>query len=262
MKAFNIEADNAMSIADKFNAVSNNFAISASGIGEAMQKSSSALSTAGNTIDQSIALITAANTTVQDESRVGNAMKTISIRIRGAKTELEEAGESVEGMAESTSKLREQIMALSGVDIMIDDNTFKSTYEVIDELSKKWESLTDIQRASLTDLMAGKNQANVFNSLMSNFNIAREALDTSVNSSGSAMEENAKYLDSIAGRMDQLKASFESLSNTVISSDLVKTVVSAGTTILDILNGILDVTGSIVPLLSGGAIYAFIKNLD
>lgn len=189
-------------------------------------------------------------------------MKTISLRIRGAKTELEEAGESVEGMAESTSKLREQIMALSGVDIMIDDNTFKSTYEIIDELSVKWESLSDIQRASLTELTAGKNQANVLNSLMSNFNIAREALNTSVESTGSAMAENEKYLDSIAGRMDQLKASFESLSNTVINSDLVKTTVSAGTTILDILNGILSVTGSIVPLLSGGAIYAFIKNLD
>lgn len=189
-------------------------------------------------------------------------MKTISLRIRGAKTELEEAGESVEGMAESTSKLREQIMALSGVDIMIDDNTFKSTYEIIDELSVKWESLSDIQRASLTELTAGKNQANVLNSLMSNFNIAREALNTSVESTGSAMAENEKYLDSIAGRMDQLKASFESLSKTVINSDLVKTIVSAGTTILDILNGILSVTGSIVPLLSGGAIYAFIKNLD
>ena len=45
----------------------------------------------------------------------------ISMRIRGAKTELEAAGEDVEGMAESTAKLREEILALSGVDIMLDD---------------------------------------------------------------------------------------------------------------------------------------------
>lgn len=43
------------------------------------------------------------------------------MRIRGAKTELEAAGEDVEGMAESTAKLREEIKALSGVDIMLDD---------------------------------------------------------------------------------------------------------------------------------------------
>lgn len=43
------------------------------------------------------------------------------MRIRGAKTELEEAGESTDGMVESTAKLREEIMALSGVDIMLND---------------------------------------------------------------------------------------------------------------------------------------------
>ena len=45
----------------------------------------------------------------------------IAMRIRGAKTELEAAGEDVEGMAESTAKLREEILALSGVDLMLDD---------------------------------------------------------------------------------------------------------------------------------------------
>ena len=43
------------------------------------------------------------------------------MRIRGAKTELEEMGEDTDGMVESTSKLREEIMALSGVDIMKND---------------------------------------------------------------------------------------------------------------------------------------------
>ena len=43
------------------------------------------------------------------------------MRIRGAKTQLEEAGLETDGMAESTAKLREEIMALSGVDIMIND---------------------------------------------------------------------------------------------------------------------------------------------
>lgn len=73
-----------------------------------------------------------------------------------AKTELEAAGEDVEGMAESTAKLREEIKALSGVDIMLDENTFKSTYQIMDELSVKWKDLTDIQQASITELIAGK----------------------------------------------------------------------------------------------------------
>lgn len=43
------------------------------------------------------------------------------MRIRGAKTELEDAGLETDGMVESTSKLREELKALSGVDIMLND---------------------------------------------------------------------------------------------------------------------------------------------
>ena len=79
------------------------------------------------------------------------------MRIRGATTEMEQAGLDMEGMADSTATLRKEIMALSGVDIMIDDDTFKSTYQIIEELAAKWGELTDIQQASITELIAGKN---------------------------------------------------------------------------------------------------------
>ena len=50
-------------------------------------------------------------------------------------------------MVDSTAKLREEIMALSGVDIMKNANEFKSTYAIMDELAAKWKDLTDIQQA-------------------------------------------------------------------------------------------------------------------
>lgn len=58
------DSDFALSIVDKFNEVSNNFAISSGGIGEALTRSASSLAAANNTLDESIALITAANTVV------------------------------------------------------------------------------------------------------------------------------------------------------------------------------------------------------
>ncbi len=70
------DTDFAMDIVDKFNEVSNNFAISSGGIGEAMERSASSMRAANNTIDESIALITAANTVVQDPDAVGTAFKT------------------------------------------------------------------------------------------------------------------------------------------------------------------------------------------
>lgn len=71
MMAFGIEADNTMSIVDRFNEVGNNFAISSAGIGEALQRSASALYAAGNTIDESIALVTAGNSVIQNPEQVG-----------------------------------------------------------------------------------------------------------------------------------------------------------------------------------------------
>ena len=49
----------------------NNFAITSAGIGEAMQRSASALYEGGNSIDESIGLITAANSVIQNPEQVG-----------------------------------------------------------------------------------------------------------------------------------------------------------------------------------------------
>lgn len=65
MMAYGIAANDTMSIIDRFNAVGNAFAITSAGIGEAMQRSASALYAGGNTIDESIALITTANSVVK-----------------------------------------------------------------------------------------------------------------------------------------------------------------------------------------------------
>ena len=111
---------------------------------------------ANNSLEQTIALITAANSVVQDPDSVGTAFKTISMRIRGASTEMEEAGLDTEGMAESTAKLQKEIKALSGVDIMKNKTEFKSTYDILVELANKWSDLTDIQQASITELIAGE----------------------------------------------------------------------------------------------------------
>lgn len=74
MQAFGVEAKDAMLVIDKFNDVSNNFAISSSGIGQALQRSAAAMQAANNTLDQTIALITTANTIVQNPESVGKVI--------------------------------------------------------------------------------------------------------------------------------------------------------------------------------------------
>lgn len=148
LQGFQLEAEEVSRVVDEVNEVANTQPIDTAGIFSGLERSASSMKAANNTLEETIALITAGNAVMQDPERVGNGLKTISMRIRGATTELEEAGESTEGMAESTASLRKEVMALAGVDIMQDEDTFKSTYDILDELSTKWSDLTDIQQAN------------------------------------------------------------------------------------------------------------------
>jgi TP901 family phage tail tape measure protein len=224
MKAFGIESNNTMGIVDRFNEVGNNFAITSAGIGDALQRSASALFAAGNTIDESIALVTAANSVIQNPEQVGTALKTLSLRIRGVKTELEEAGLETEGMAKTTAQLQAKLKALTHgkVDIMLDADTFKNTTQILREMSEAWQDMTDMERAAALELIGGKRQANILSSVITNFETVEEVIETSMDSSGSAMAENAKWLDSIEGKTTQLTNAMQALWNDAINSDKIK----------------------------------------
>jgi TP901 family phage tail tape measure protein len=269
MQVFKDEVGSATSIVDKFNAVGNKYAISSAGIGEALQRSAAALKAGGNTIDQSIAMITAANRVVQAPESVGTTMKTVSMYLRSAKTELEAAGESTEGMAESTSKLRSELLALTGgaVDIQFDDENFKSTYQILKELSDVWSQLTDVSKANILEKIGGKRNANVVAALIENFDEAEEVIKTSADSAGSALAENEKYLDSISGRIEKLKASFEGFSTSVIDSGLAKFFVSLADSILQIATVFSNIAFDNIfttfsTIATGAGITAFVRSLD
>lgn len=199
---------------------------------------------------------------MQDPSSIGTALKTISMRVRGADTELQQAGLDTEGMAESVAKLREEIVALSGVDIMKDENTFKSTYDILDELSKKWSDMTDIQQASVTELIAGKRNGNIVSALMSNFDIARESLNTALNeSTGSAERELENWNQGLEASFNRFKAQFQELSTTSLSSDFLKGFVDTGTGALDILTQIIDKFGLLTTVIAGVGIAKTIMSI-
>ena len=82
-----------------------------------------------------------------------------------------------------------------------------------------------------------------------------------MDSTGSATKENQKYLDSIQGKLSTLQSTFQSLSNTVINSDLIKFVVDGGANILNILDKIIDKVGTLPTILGGVATVLSFKNV-
>lgn len=251
MKAFNIQANDAISLVDKLNNVSNNYAVSSGDLGDILQRSASAMEAAGNTLDQTIALGTAMNSVVQNAETTGSTLKVLALRIRGATTELEQMGEETDTVATSTSKLRADIMGLTnvdgkgGFDILTKSGDFKSTYDIIQGIAKVYSKMSDVDQAALLELLAGKNRANGVAALLSQASQAADMLQTSLNSSGSAMAENERVLDSVEGRLKIFEATFQEISTDLLNSGLVKGVISLGTALLDASDGFIKFSGVI-----------------
>lgn len=265
MKAFDIKAEDSIKIVDDYNQIGNRFALSASDIGEAMKRSASALETGNNSFEQSIGLITAMNEIVQNSENTGNSLKVLSLRLRGAKAELEDMQEYTDGLCDSTSKLREQIKSLTGVDIMLDDNTFKSTTDIIKELGAVWDKLSDSSQAATLELIAGKSRANNVAALLKNYQKIDEVMESLGDAEGSAMRENEAIVDSINGRIKVLSATAEEFWQNFIDTDLVKELVSLTSDLLNILTKIVNIgngAGTLGLIGAGTGIFKFIKNFD
>lgn len=222
MQGYKIAAKDVMTIVDDFNYVGNNFAISSQGVGEALQRSASSLYVAGNSLEESLAMVAASNEVVQDPETVGTAFKTISARVRGASAELQELGEDEESTTKSTATLRKEILALTGVDIMKDNNTFKSTYQMLQEIADVWGNLTDINKATVLEDLAGKRSNNVVSALLENFDTAKQVMGGLENAQGSAYRENEKYKQGLQGNLNALNNAFQSLSVKIMGSGLLK----------------------------------------
>ena len=260
LKGFEMEADQAMDIADKFNEVANNFAIDTAGIGDALQRSAAAFNAANTDLNESIALITATNAVVQNPESVGTMWKTVSARIRGAKAELEDMGEDTEDMVESTSKLRDLVKGFTGFDIMEDEKTFKSIYDIIVGIGEKWNELNDIDRAALLEALAGKRAGNALAAALNNIDDLKASYETALNASGSAMKEQANYEQSIQFSIDRLKATAQDLAQDFLSSDLIKNTVDFLNTVLELLDAIVEKTGSLTPFITAiGGVFAASK---
>lgn len=239
-------------IADIFNELGNKYAVSAEDIGSALTRSASALDLAGNTIQQSAAMITGITEVTQDHEKAGSALKVLSLRLRGMKGELEELGEDVDENVESLSKMQTQVLNLTNgkVNIFNDDGSFKSTYEMMDAIADIYYDLSATDQADLLETIAGKNRANDVAALITNWNQVEKAMKSAMEAEGSATTENAKYMESIQGRLDALTASWQALSNTVVNSDFVKVLLDDLTDLVDTLDFVIDKVGLLPTLLT------------
>ena len=239
----------------------NEFAVSSGDIGSAMQTAGSSLASSNNTLAESVGLWTAMNEILQDGNVAATSVRFITQRMRNTAGQLQEMGEDAEGAAESVTQLQQQVLKLSGVNIMKDEDTFRSTFDVLEDLSEVWDSLTDKNQADLTRLLAGTRQGSAFNALMTNFEQAKEVVEAAQSSAGSAMTEHERWMQSIAASEAQASAAFQQFAVTVMSSGLIKGTYDMQTGILCFLTNIIDKLGAIPTLAATVAGALSFKNI-
>lgn len=216
MKAFNIKASDSITIVDKLYKLGNEYATSAEDFGNGLSRSASAMAASGTDLNKTLAMLTGGAEITQNASEFGNFLEIGSMRIRGMKGELEALGEEVDGTVDSISKVQTQILNHTGgkVNIFDDKGNLRDYYDIMKAISKVYNDLSDSNKADLSEILFGKQRGN----------------------------QGAAFIQA-----------FQSLSNTVLDSDLLKWIVDFGTNTINFLDNVIDKIGILIPSLGGVA---------
>lgn len=254
MKGFKVEAKDALNIVDQLSAVDMASATDVGGLAEAMSKTAVTAQDAGIEMQRLIGYIaTVGETTQADMGSVGNAFKTIFTRmsdIKAGKFKLIDE----DGTTETLSDV-EQTLSNVGIDLRKTVTEYNDYGDVLDNLASKWDNLSQLQQNALAKAFAGTRQAEVFRTLMANYDSAKKYMQTANESEGYATEKFEAYQNSLSGAIEGFKNSFQTLSNTVVGSDFLKGIVNAGTTTLNILDSIIERFHTIPSLLGAFGIF-------
>lgn len=225
MKAFSMTTENAEHIISAVNEVANNFALGTNDLAQALQISASGIAVLGNSFEDTIGMITAGLEVMPGQAaKIGRSI--VSFGNNLAKT-AQTAGEltyNVQGVTKSLS--------------LLDSATgeTKSTMQILKDLKSDWDAMTDSERQSIALAIGSKTQFSSLSAILQNLDSGVEASKTALQSQGSALKENARYLDSIQGKVSQFTSELEKFWTEGISSDSAKRLVEFGTNVLKLIN--------------------------
>ena len=240
---------------DLINNMSNKYSIDAEGLAEAIRLSAGTLTEAHTSIEQAATMFATANKYYNDPSYLGHTVKIGSLRMRASEgdsdaiAELEDMGEEIDNLAEATSSLREKLMALTGVDIMVDEHTFKSYYDQLYEISQVIDDLNDTSRANVLETLFGKNRSAAGAAILSGMKESADAYKDAINSAGSATEEYDKWMQSADAASQRFANNLTKTYQSIIDGNTVRDLANIGSAVLEFANNWGIVEGTLKGLL-------------
>ena len=252
-------AEKAQALNDKIDIIGNTASITQKEVAEGIQAVGSVMSDANTSVDEFISLLGAGNRAVQDSNKVALAIRTSALRIRGCTVELQEMGEETDNVIESTSTLAAKIKALTNIDgsggvniLEADKETFRSIYDIYNDIAKVYDKMSDKDASALLDLIAGKNRSNQISAILQNMSEANVLLDRSLNAAGTASNEFQIYLDSAEAASERFGVAMTETYNNILNGETIKSLADAGTAVLNFANSFGIVEGTIKGFLALG----------
>ena len=244
---------------DLINNMSNRYSIDAQSLSEAIRLSAGTLTEAHTSIEQAATMFSTANKYYNDASYLGNTVKIGSLRVRASEgdddaiSELEEMGEEIDDLTVATSSLREKLLSLSGVDIMVDDQTFKSYYDQLYEISQVIDDLSDTSRANVLETLFGKNRSAAGAALLSGMKESADAYKDAINSAGSATKEYETWISSADAAGQRFANNLTKTYQSIINGNTVRDFTNLGSAVLEFANSWGLVEGALKGGLTIGA---------
>jgi len=235
---------------DLINNMSNKYSIDVEGLAESIRLSAGTLTEAHVSIEEAATMFATANKYYNDPSYLGNTAKIGSLRIRAtsgdtkAIEELQEMGEEIDNLATASSTLREKLLALTGVDIMEDEHTFKSYYDQLYEIAQVMDTLDDTSRANVLETLFGKSRSAGGAAILSGMKESSDAYQDAINSAGSATQEYETWMQSADAATQRFSNTLTETYQTFINGNTVRDIANLGSVVLEFANtwGIVEGT--------------------
>lgn len=256
MNGYNVAVDNVMGIVDKVSKVDLESATDAGGLMEAMSRVSTMANTAGVSMDKLLGyMASVGEITQQSMPTLGTAFKSIFARMSDIKAqnyELVDDNGTVELLSDVESSLKKV-----GIDLRKTVTEYNSYSDVLDNLAAKWNTLNKVQQNELTKAFAGTRQQEVFRTLMEHYDRAKKYAEVAENSAGTAEKKfQDNYLSSLEAKTNALKASFESLSSSLVSDDMYSWALDGAKAVTDFAEKTNILKGALAGLATAGSLYA------
>lgn len=242
MKSYDLNESQVMDFVDQISAIDMASGTDVGGLANAFNEVAANANQAGISTKQLLSYAAVIGETTQEGmSSVGTSLNAIFSRMGNIKLsrlkDYQNGGEDLSNV--------ETVLKGVGISLRDTDGEFKNFGDVLDDTAARWSDFGTVQQRAVAQAFAGTNHMNDFMVLMQQYSKAQEYMQTASDASGTSMEKYGAYTDSFEGKLEGLKSTFESLSNTVVNSDFLKGTIDTGTQALEIFDKVTNSLGVI-----------------